>query len=458
MLLNEFEFVEGFEKVSGSKTDIWVIRQKGTQQKYLMKVFVNLDESGNHPESYHLLKNELKVYQLLTSELIQKNHIRNIVPIRAIETVHAEELIRFVARSSKIPETVIRDNLIVNTLYMLERSDDKKRIDEYQEPNFFNTMFNLGQSLSSTLHLDSIKYSFFITRFIDGSQDIGTYLEDPEFSTDILQVWRCLSIALLTVYHLARIGINQNDLHFGNILLSKASYYGGVDQMDIPMYKKSYLLVFENQTVIVQNEYTPFVFDFDRASILNQHVVTLDDYENVGNCPKFHEKRDLIRFLAELHASFRILIQNFKSMRATQYVEIYSKYLHSIESWVSHPKLRAYVTTLDPYHNSNVSVNRKVLCNDKILDTGVADFPSILKEFFRAAKFPSFPTLSILNGDKTVVTSLLQQLIRDSSWESVPNAKAMADFLHFNIQFVTPTFTEENKKLFTDNIVKFTKV
>jgi hypothetical protein len=116
-----------------------------------------------------------------------------------------------------------------------------------------------------------------------------------QLSTDAKKFMNIMWVVFTTIACMSRVGINQNDLHWGNILFDK-NYYGRTR-----FHKKKYIMCYNDDKILIDLPATPVIYDFDRASKEGVSMAILSRYRAGGNCPEYHKKRDFMRTLCIMY-------------------------------------------------------------------------------------------------------------------------------------------------------------
>lgn len=425
--LKDYNFIQPFD-ISSSKTDVWLVEDRKTLQKFVLKLFVNLDEKGKHPPSYEMLKNEIQTYGLISKQLIKKNDVRNIIPLHLYGSASAKELIEFIHRSVKnknLTREMLEQNLFGKTLYML---------DAIGKTDF--TIVTVAKKRRSMLgkhqlNIHKVVYSYLLTPFVENVSNFGDFVERPEIYRNPTELFRYILIVLVVIFHLSRVGINQNDFHLGNVLITKREFGFSKE------HRQSYFLVFDNKTLLIENEYTPFVFDFDRSVLHNRTHKYLESLEELGSCSSFHDKTDLIRFLAEMDFEFRRFISDDPSVSS-----IYKPIRQQLAKWCRNPKLKTYLTKLDPFQQDS-NLDKSIVCIKKVLTEDFVDLETVLRYAASYAQYPSFETKKIIAADSAELRKIRSEYYKSNSFP--PNE------LHC-VEFVTAMFDSKTKHNFARTI------
>jgi serine/threonine protein kinase len=186
-------------------------------------------------------------------------------------------------------------------------------------------------------------------------------------------------VILLCVSYLAKIGINHNDIHLDNVLLNWN--YTGANKY----HKNPYLIVYGEYVMLIDNLFIPIIFDFDRAVVKdnteNNKVIEAFGTLRSGNCPSFHEKRDILRILCSL-----CKLTNVKYGR---YNKLCNEVLKDI---ISVPELIREIENTTEDH-CTLEIDNKddsALCWDRYLDSGVKDNWEIVDWFLKQTTYKKF--------------------------------------------------------------------
>lgn len=392
-LLEHFEFVKGALSSSASRTDFWIIRHKQSRQKYMLKIFVNSIKGERVKQAYERQEHEVKVYATLNHYLIQQENVRNILFYSGYGTILFRQLIDFVweSRPNNLSRKEIEHNLMQITRYMARKiSKRSTRIDtvpEIVEPHFINPK--------------SLIYSYIVTEYISYQKDFGDFIDEYKKLT-VPVICNYMAVICTTLFQMAQIGINQNDLHFGNILINLSPNKFGPNEY----FQRIHLLVFANKTYIVDNPYTPLIYDFDRASIHAQHTDFLTQYKFGGNCPNFHEKRDFVRFICCAYHALHEYTSESK-----EHTTVIQKFADKmLDTLVSNSKIRVIMRNdeMDCYLEKPDKED-SFQC-DKAIEHYVAQNNQILSFFLKHSNLEHVSTSALLKKDSQALRIVTRRL------------------------------------------------
>ena len=327
-LNDRFKLLTGIESVSGSNSDLWLVEDRQQRRQYIMKVFPDrlfkssLD--GNDVveikplnEKNNSLFYELQMYLLIRKHLIENIVVncRNALCIAGNGHFSLEELKKFISSSvngSKLSSHELENNILYNAKYIMDLLPTKRldnNVVEFPVRKSITEKSNTGSGsvrtpLERRLLNGEFKYECIITPKIgqDGIKNLDHFFVDLKTTMakkDLIQtVYNYLFIIICTIVIMASNGFNQNDLHYGNIILDP-SYLG-----ENSKYKKKYFIIIDSTLLLIDNNYTPFIFDFDRSTYTKSANAMLEKdpyFKKIGTCPNFHPQRDMLKFLCETY-------------------------------------------------------------------------------------------------------------------------------------------------------------
>jgi hypothetical protein len=411
--LSDYELVKGRESSSASATDTYVVQSRETGDRYFIKLFVkHTDRSGKNkiPSTYYFLKNEIRVCRHLKCTLFDDYNVRNILLPAGEGKATYQELFEMVRLSSfnKLSDSQIKTNITKNSDYML---DPHKR---YREP--VDVSKNPERVKEKIRQIEKFNYKFMMTPLVKGLyENFGDFIKNSTWTSQSISKY--MAILCYTLLQMTEVGVNQNDLHFGNILVNRKMFGPTL------YYMRNHLIVTPTDTYIVDNEFTLFVFDFDRATVKGQYNTHLEDYAFAGNCPHYHEKRDMLKVICSLykHTEGHRGLGHFRN-------DMLDKLVHN--DFV-YSKIKTYG---DKHCNLEIDKHYgpAVACRNEYLDTGLSDNQDIVAFFFKHAKFQSVPTADILNNVPRSVEKVSQAIAKQFP-KTTPSE--LKKYVKSNIQF-----------------------
>ena len=310
------KIINGIPSNSASLTDIIQLLDKDNKL-YILKMYID-KYKNTETKIGEYYRHEFKIYEYLKKYLIENNNyqIRNILPIEKNFSMSFLDFYKKLCTDVSLMDSkLLLINLILNTAYMFElknvyikrRDRDsitdktalvfRKNIDinvkeklNKINPKQLNQLNNFKISLKSDpIDLHSIVFGGIISPKLE-NYNFSDYIKtQPE----IENIYDYLFIIGLTSYSMANLGINQNDLHWNNILM---------DKNFVPKNRnKQYMIYYNDEIIPIDLEYTPYIYDFDRGAIRGKYIKFLQNTRSGGNCPNFNEKRDLLKTICKIY-------------------------------------------------------------------------------------------------------------------------------------------------------------
>jgi hypothetical protein len=447
--LNRFQLVEGFKSSSASRTDIWEVKDTQTGSRYIFKSFVSefqtFDRRSSRiipqiPLSADLLIHELNVYRSLRTRLIDPPEVnaRNVLCIAGDGQFDAKELFEFVQKNRpELSRANIQYNIYENLLFLLRLSKTRNRESitlKRSTPTIQKKDLEIPFGNVDVVRLDlPIQYRCFFTPKIDRLSLADAIENGTIRSLDACM--RYVYLLFVTLLLTSSVGVNQNDLHWGNILLSQ-NYYG-----PNAYHKRVYFLVFNDRLILIDNPYIPFLYDFDRAAIQNKIIPALEEnkdmYSRGGNCPRYNPKRDFVKMLCCLWHYLRILSRVDATARTYQN-EIMTLLIRdeTVRQAIRNSHDACWMTTAD---DSN-----SVLCLDEHLNTGISSRAGIVQWASERCSYKSC-TLSELrdvvsvgsqSASHTKVVSMCNRFKKDLTSGHLSSREQLQTTVRANIQIV----------------------
>jgi hypothetical protein len=299
---------------------------------------------------------------------------RNILCVAGDGQFDAKELFEFIQKyHPELNRSNIQYNIYENLLFLLRLSDTRTRqpltLKRSSVPVLRQKDMEVPFGNVDVVRLDlPVVYRCFFTPKID-RLSLADAIENGTLGT-LDECMRYVYLLFVTLLLTSSVGVNQNDLHWGNILLSR-NYFGP------SMYhKRVYFLVFNDRVTLIDNVYLPFLYDFDRAAIQNKVIPALEEnkdmYSRGGNCPKFNPKRDFVKMLCCLWHYLRILSRVDPTARTYQQ-EIMTLLIRdeTVRQAIRNSHDACWMTTAD---DSN-----SVLCIDSHLNNGISSRTGIIQ-------------------------------------------------------------------------------
>jgi hypothetical protein len=419
-----------------SRSDIWLVKNKEINYDCIMKVSFRsvtmVSSSGKtftyEPSTGKLLTHEISIYQYILANLIQKRNVRNILRIVDAVLLDGESEFKFL-QTTGLPRNQLQQNIVDNFNFMLGFTSERTRIDKkssksLQEVDLKGPLATgVAKVQAQADYSKPMQLQALVTPKIQGSFDQFVFsrkLSSWEFM-------RYMFILFTTLTELAVQGINQNDMHFGNVLVDK-TFTGGSE------FNKNYVLVFNQKCILVDLPYTLFIYDFNLSTCtlemgkMIKPVLDKPDYKRKGICPNFHPKRDFFRLLCSMYH----FIQTMKKQKA--YDPEDEKVFGQIQSEIiSRLFLNETIRKKVIEEDSNcwfVNVDGiSLLCNDSALDSGLVGVNDILEWCFQYTCWNENVIRVIDIEDGILMDSEQTMLKKHISYNQLQN----------NIQFVPTT-------------------
>lgn len=463
--LSDFILIKGLESNSASSTDIWVVKELEDEkdedfdsgQEYIMKIFIEKirfkdDTSSKFKytipvlDDFSLLKGEIDLYQLIKKQLIKNRNVRNIVPIKTVVDFDSTEEYEFLVKSieptnEKQRANIIR-NMIYNALFMLGMESSRTNIKRVSSNSVYppsidmitsHPRYEVYYTNTSSYEPNTGTYSFtqykmksIVTPYIKGDT-FNDYLYDHRDTITPQELMRYVYILLVTNYQMSEVGINQNDLHWGNILMD-ASFTGS------KKFLKKYFIFMDDLYIFIDLKYTLFMYDFDRAVVINQPNTILQKYQHGGNCPEFNEKRDFLKTLCLLHEYLEFNMKHFNKLYKDTFTTIKNELIGEIirteyiRESIRKDKSGCFLTKVK--YSKNKLEGYSVHCEAKELEKGIADRKDILKW---CLKYTDFDSVNL--SDPSYYDNLFGEEIKVIR-EFLKQSKNMDTLIDYNIQYV----------------------
>jgi hypothetical protein len=397
-LFERFKIVQGFKSDSASRSDIWESMDTQTGKSVIFKVFMyefqssektTSEEYTEIPHNREGFLHEINVYQTLREYLIDDPSVncRNILCIVGDGTFTHNDLYAALKRDTTLSAQNIEYNLNQNLRFLIHLKE-KPRYSITRElkkaPKLKASQWAIQLKDGRTVRLDlPVLLGCFITPKID-QLSIEDAIEKKVIR--IPECFRYLFVIFITLLLMSSVGVNQNDLHWGNILLSK-TYVG-----PSPRHKKHYFMVYNDQIILIDNPMIPIIYDFDRTSINHKRISTLeynkDFYATGGNCPRFHAKRDFVKSLC-------CMFQYCNRLRATHPPAEEEAVLRQIQTEIlgglikSEQVREAILRSNEACWMSTVNQDNSILCFDRDLLHGVVSRQAIIDWCFSKCNYLS---------------------------------------------------------------------
>ena len=433
-----------------SRSDIWWVKNNEINYECIMKIsflFVTLvtptgEASKYEPASGKLLNHEIAIYQYILRNLIQNRNVRNVLRIVDALLIDAENVFNFL-QTTGLNENQLKQNIVDNFNFMLGFTPERTRIDKkslQQIAELKGPLVTGAYKVQAQAdYTKSLQLQALVTPKLQGTFDQFVFsrkLSSWEFM-------RYMFILFTTLSELAVQGINQNDMHFGNVLVDK-TFTGG------PEFDKNYLLVFNQSCIVVDLPYTLFIYDFNLSTCnlemgkMVKPILDRPEYKGKGNCPNFHPKRDFFRLLCSMYH----FIQTMKNRKAYEpedekvFDQIQKEILtrlfltDSIRKKILKEDSNCWFVNVDGI---------SLLCNDSTLDSGLVGITDILNWCFQYTCWNE-NVIQVMDIEDEILMESEQKLLKQNiSLKQLEN----------NIQFVSITTEYLNPNEFFKHLRSF---
>jgi len=411
---------QGLDKNSASRTDILIAEKH--HQLLIIKLFVS--DMGSKPmgEEY---RHELLIYQRLTKELISNPflHIRNIVPLNESIQYTFEEFYRKLCQdlqSNTLSSHQLLRNLVENTLFMLGQTKTRVKINQEKTIDHPLSMDALKDYGLNHLNLLSTQFTGMVTPKMESLSFSSFFYHHI---TTVPELMDYLFLILITQFAMSEIGINQNDLHWGNILVDH--HYVA------PHQTRHYLLMYEDSLLWIDKPYTPYLYDFDRASIRGQKIPHLQLVKHGGNCPTFHPKRDLLKTLCCL---YHACVHKSKTQPAFSTI---ARFI--MRQLITSPSIKKNIrSTNASCWMETARGKNSMLCNNKELEKGVKSWKECLEWVYSQTQYLKIKCVDFYAPSLSVhPCRLLLSLFQKMDLEIQRSNTNLSTFLRHNVQFTS---------------------
>lgn len=391
MNLNDFTFIKGFPSNSASQTDIWLVRKDN--QKYIMKLFISEsnDKIGKEliDKSSTLLIHEKNIYQQLQG-------LRNVLQLESyFSNLEYYDLLEFLTRGeTELPKRVLQNNLNTNIHCMITNNKNRPSVSNdifeninYKEMNIHQRMYTFYKNfIESTLLVNknvkldfktNFRYSIIVTKYtplslekyVENSLRNSNYTSRKKFINEFFGY--ILIIMLTCIHDLGGKGINQNDLHPGNILLS--------DETESQNYlSSSYIKKYTSNSgyfyMAVDLPYRPIIYDFDRSTQdYKENILPTKEFEPHGQCIHYNPYRDMTKILCYLLYILKYIINESKESNEIKKLTVIRNNILNLSFNKNYDQYDEFINIMDntrcffKYQDKD-GVYSSLLCRDDVLE------------------------------------------------------------------------------------------
>lgn len=329
MSKHTYRLIQGYSSRSASPTDIWQF-QRDDGVLCIGKVYIQ--KIKNKPiESAIFLDREAYIYQQISKRNQPCNDKFFVQFSDFLTNLSVDDLLKYVRQIQGVGREYLLENLIRSIWYM-----------KTQPIGFFRTPISLDEvfrarppllEMEEALNKErllNIRFGIIITIETEHST-LYDYLERAEERIDLLEAQKpkkkfqwlrkqvkpplppegnIVSVLFYAISVLSNLGFNQNDMHWGNVLVER-------NAMKVP-----YFIVFQDTCFKITNPDIPKLFDFDRGVERGKDFALLERYEQSGTCTFYHPYRDLLRAICLTKAEeYDILLEYIKSSKIREHIE-----------------------------------------------------------------------------------------------------------------------------------------
>ena len=398
--------LKGLKSNSASRTDILVAENVHNPSRYIFKLFADgYVMDGKLQSVGDMYRHEIGIYKYLTETLIENPQlqVRNIVPLVGVIHFTFLDYYKKLCHDLGGSKEAILYKLTLNTLFLLrvlpkrtvlQRSmtlgsrQQKVSLSELRHLDMHSIHQSDGSYRPSSLDLTKTRFTAMVTPQFDGCTWTDIIASQKlEGITDFMDY---LFLICITLQAMSDIGINQNDLHWGNILM---------DSRPPPLPRaRGYLLYYDGFLLFVEKKYVPYVYDFDRAVRRSEKVPILQRYRRGGNCPIFHRHRDLLKLICCTYHALRVPMKSKTVAEAMLRYLVPSSLLRRV---IRNTEPHCWMTTPDDLDS--------YLCNEKELESGILPWSAYIHWILSQTSYSKIDTTTVswtFSGQRTLSQKL----------------------------------------------------
>jgi hypothetical protein len=443
MLSDYFRIVQGIPSKSASSTDIFIVKDLRDKKEYFFKMFIDhyklniktptkiKSQQMISADTEQLIR-EIRFYKTLREQIIIPHNVRNLLCVQGDGFFNTTEYLDLVLKSTPLSYNQASQNVQQNTLYMLSQVENREAIDtKRSEVSFIENNYPISKN-SWIDFSQPIFYRFMMTPKIQ-NMTLETGLEQElNRGLDAKGFMNYIFILFLSQYIMSCYGLNQNDLHWGNILMDD-KYIGPSS-----LHSKKYLIVYDQEVLLIQNRYILYMYDFDRSVRQGEYFSVLNDPNLIsgGNCPDYHPKRDFIRTVCMIYRFIRD--QNKSSISAfsdiqTDILNLFISDSHVRELIEKDRHMYQNSCLLEDFDKVSLSCKPTLLKN-------VASNDTILNWSLTKTDYKRFNISELLDVEKNMKQSSYYSNIKSilqTFYKQIPEKNK--EGIYANIQFFNPS-------------------
>ncbi|MFO0089913.1 MAG: hypothetical protein ACK518_03850, partial [bacterium] len=312
--MNNFRIIQGFASNSASPTDI--LEGDFFGQNCIAKIYIDrINFSSDYGATWRieqlgtaeLLNHEADVYVFLKNKLVVDFNMRNILSLSQVYEFTFNEYLDLLINSlnlvSRGSKNLAYNSIIRNSMNMLKYlvtplTRYRKSLTDFMSLHFARSLLPdiVSGSGGNRIQMKHNIYRCLITPKIN-QQTLTKYFSDNAglFYGNQSKFMNIMFVIFATIACMAKVGVNQNDLHWGNILFD-TNYFGRTR-----FHLRKYIIIYGNKMMLVDLPGTPIIYDFDRSVVNGIPIPRLQQYEFGGNCQQFHKNRDILRTICNMY-------------------------------------------------------------------------------------------------------------------------------------------------------------
>lgn len=302
--------IKGLPARTNSPTDLWIVTfNEGVNYENepvtngFMKLFlspksfegplpIDVDWGDSYNQDterkmfYTGLNYEIKVYRDIIRPLLDYKICPTFLKyISSAKNCDYKNLLDIVDKAG-----ISKANLDRNLYILLALEDERAAIDDDDEDEEYED--------TQLENPEKYKYSWLLTKYIPkGTKDIGDftveYMKKPDTPENIDKFLVIYFQILVGCYALSLTHTTHNDLHAGNIFLEKYS-----DPTDDPENPNKITYVINDVIYILETEYLPLIYDFDRTfneRLGMNFLLNTTESRDTSQLNKFIPNKDMLK-------------------------------------------------------------------------------------------------------------------------------------------------------------------
>ena len=270
--LTDLALTGGLEANSASVSDIWIVQKKDGVQ-YILKAFIDSDSVHypNRKATFGLIY-EQRVYAAVDELIRTTSSPFFIAPVATYRQLAYHQLRSLYRTFGHTKDTTLDRNL--NWLYCA--ADDRPSITDLEK--------TLPKHCARDVPLTSLRFAATITRY-ENTETLSAWWSKKE--TKLGDRWTMMFQLMCAAFQLHDRGIVHNDMHGGNVLV-RTNLSPSMIKCTTPQ-----------KTYVIRSQYSPLIYDYDRAQIDQDQSVNPGLVPPLVDCPN-DDRRDVRRLWKRL--------------------------------------------------------------------------------------------------------------------------------------------------------------